>query len=803
MKKIRLLPLSSFLPWLAPLIIKFAVVSGGIEVHLYRNNRLLNNRPSSILYNFLPEPLAKWFDEYHITLGPQPYPVIKQLEQYLLPLASKKLIIDSSALVEFEEVSIPKDFTLVWRINRSLECIEGNFEGADHYLGMGWFQKGTKIWHLQNNPSNYADAQLRSLVVPLQEAKFLRDVITPHMQQYLPTRIDFQLISDFAVQVIVLDARIGRITLALQCNYPQILPIMSVPQQELDVLLANQTIIQFPQQALTPVLVQLLQKNPTITIQGTAVPQFITEQLPVLRQFKQISNDAAIKISQSNTIVPIASLKPTHSIVHTYENGIGRYTMTATYQHLQQTLDMSAFLTARRNNQHFVQQHGNWFEWPYNSHDLANTIQQQMAIQVLRPEEVMGFDTRRTALLYKQPLNCTVKSIGTTPIERSESLFKQLRYHGIPGGIIGEPKGLMAMFVNACENLLRDNRQARILWLAPSNKKGSVTRAVNDVAVSSNVRVASLVTLRDEPSLLSRPWTLVIFQGLDKLLDGSPQAGMLSRLKWEWAITSVASTPTLDPFMMRVLHLSEQYFSQFCVRYLFNVETNSNSEVASQIAHRQNSVRPMSTNAANKIEMPQAAVSFTSAPIRLVPDSMRVIEDLSLPLRTPIQTPPSRSVISPQPIPQSIKLNHEKIAMLHEESEQLMERLSVEQDSQIHLPVIAIPNQVPTSAVAKDTAVPAPELDEDWQIILQQWRPEHLEGISLLYQGKSEQLTELGRKVRRPVSQLIDEINTPVDQQIGDLLVDPETLALSPHLSEITEKLVHWYISTKDRQAFS
>jgi hypothetical protein len=827
MEKIRSYPLSSLLPWLAPLVIKFAILNGGIEVQLYRKNQLLKNWHASMLLHFLPEPLVKWIDEHHIALGPQPYPLIKQLWQYLLPLASKKLIIDPTALTELEEISQPQGFALIWRINRSLMCIEGGYEGADRYLGMGWFQKGTKIWSLKYHPSNAIDMQLRNLIMPVQHAKFLLSSIMPDLQQYLPIGIDFQLISDFAVRVIVLDAQIGRVTLALQCNYPQFLPTIQVRQQQVDVLLANQAIIGFPHQALTPVLIQLLQNSAPITIQGAGVPLFISEQLPVMRHFYQISDDMAAKITQSNPIVPIATLKPTLSFVQIYENGIGKYIITASYQYQQHTLDMSAFITARWNNQRFVQQHPVWFEWPYDSRDLVSIIQQQQKIQVLRPEEVMGFDTRRTALLYKQLIIHTMLPGETTPIERSKSIFKQLRYHGIPGGIVGDPKEMVTMFVNACEYVLRDNRQAHILWLVPSNKKGSVTRAVHDTTISSYVLVASLVTLRDEPTLLSRSWTLVIFQGLDILLDVSPQSSMLSQLKWQWALTSVTSVCTLGPSIMRILHLPDQYYEQFCARYLFDLERSPKSAVTSQSVSGPNTAQPTSPNVPKKDEMLRPPVSLAPAFIQTAPsivpkkeeiltsaillppastrpasDAINVISEKSSPLNTPIKSALSQFVSSsaPSPISHSIELNQKKIARLHEESEQLQERLSVEdEEGQAQLSIIPIPDPVLAAKVIREIVGPAPEVDEDWQIILQHWQPEHWEVINMLYQGHSAQLTTVGHKAHRPVSQLIDEINSPVDEHLGDLLVDPETHALSPHLRAIAENLIRWYFSSKDR----
>src|SRR5205814_774701 len=93
----------------------------------------------------------------------------------------------------------------------------------------------------------------------------------------------------------------------------------------------------------------------------------------------------------------------------------------------------------------------------------------------------------------------------------------------------------------------------------------------------------------------------------------------------------------------------------------------------------------------------------------------------------------------------------------------------------------------------------SPEVDEDWKIILQQWQPEHWEIIILLYREQYTQLTTVERKVYRPVSRLIDEINLPVDEQLGDLLVDPDTKTIANHFHATVESLVRWYISFKGR----
>lgn len=517
-----------------------------------------------------------------------------------------------------------------------------------------------------------------------------------------------------------------RLTCGLECNYPQLLSTIRVPRQNSDLLLANQALIRFPNQALTPVLTHLLQRaGSPITLQGPDIPLFISEQLPVMRHFYQIHEEIATHIVRLYPIVSISELNPTFTLIHQYKNGIGSYTATATYQYQQHSLDMPALLAAYQGQQRFVQQHAIWFEWPANAHGLAKAIQQNLTIHPLHVAEVMGLDTRRSALISNQALGQTIVPDGTTPIERAQSIFEQLRHHGIPGGIVGEPKDLTTLFVKTCEKLLHEHQQVRILWLIPSNKKGSVTRVVHRSIAGSHVVVASLVTLRDEPDLISLPWTLVIFQELDVLLDGSPQSRTLSQLTWQWALISVPSRQAITPPAMRVLHIHEQYYEDFRTRYLFDL--------------------------------------------------------------TPVKTVPA-------PSKRPLDLNLEKIANLQAESAQLQERLTVEEETEPKQ-LVTVPVSTPTQVAPTMNSVPRslPQVDEEWQIILQQWQPEHWEILRLLCQDQAVRLSRAERQSHRPLSRLIDEINLPVDAQLGDLLIDPDTQILAPHLRAITEKLVGWY----------
>lgn len=763
----------SLFPWLSPRVIKFVPVNGGIEVQLWKNNRVIKAWHPLQLRSVLPEPLCTWIAANHFHEGPQPYPLVKQLQQSLVSVASKKLIIDASVITALEEVSQPPDFALVWTLNYSLERIEGRYEGIDRYLGMGWFQKGSKVWHINGPLSPALEAQLKNVVVPLQQVNAWLKSGLSHLQRYLPNRVNFQLISNFTVHVRVSDVQNDKLILGLTCNYPQLLPSIKLPQQKLDLLLARQAIIQFTSQAVTPVLMHFFQcAGLPLLLQESEIPLFISEQLPAMRRYGQIWEDEATRITQAHPIVSMATLKPTFTLAHQYKDGIGSYTPTAMYQYQQHTLDMNALLAAQRQQQRFVQQYATWFEWPSNVPSLVDTLQQSLATRPLKAEEIMGFDTRRTAFAPYPPPAHTIQLDGTTPVERAQAIFEQLRLYGIPGGIVGEPKGLATMFIKACDTLLRKNQQVRILWLAPSNKRGAVTRALHGSTIGSYVTVASPVTLRDEPALFSRSWTLVIFQGLDLLLDGSPQSVMLPQLKWQWALISVLSRHVITPPAMRILHLPERYYEQFRTRYLFDPTIVS------------------AAPAPHTIDLNRQKVSQLQEESEQLHN--RLVREETSPF---LAVPTRRNAPMSQPV---MQLNQDAILQLREASEQLQGRLMIEEEESKSEPS-SLPVIVPTTSRTQEAREIPSEIDEDWQIILQQWQPEHWEIIQLLCQDQLGQFALARGKPQRPLSRLIDEVNIPVDEQLGDLLIDPDTQTLAPHLREITQNLVHWYYSPHSR----
>lgn len=394
--------LSSLFPWISPFVIKFVIAKGGIEVQLFRNGRRITRWRASKLRRVLPESLVKWIDENQITTGPRPHPLTRQLWQYLSPLASQKLLVDVSELTALQEASQPANFALIWEIDQTSAHIQGKYRGADNYLGLSWFQKGNMIWPLlrpfsQEIATRFEQLVAQDPVIPLPETEALLNTTLPALQPHFSVCADFQLITDFAVNVIVQNAQSGRLTLTLESNYPQLLPTLSIPQEKTDFFLAQQALIQFPHRALTPVLMHLLQgKGTPVSLQGENIPLFIREQLPTMRHCYQMSDDMAQKITQAHPIVPITTLQASFaSPIRTVEHGIGKYSVAATYQHQNYTLNMNELLDAHKCKQRFINQYGIWFEWSADSHHLVQNIRQRLVPRVLQPAEVMGLDTRQ------------------------------------------------------------------------------------------------------------------------------------------------------------------------------------------------------------------------------------------------------------------------------------------------------------------------------------------------------------------------------------------------------------------------
>lgn len=845
--------LSVLFPWLAPFVIKFVIVDGGIIVRLYRNDQL-QDWHSPGLRRAIPAPFMQWIDAHHVDRQqPLPYPQASQLWKMLLSITSKNLHIDASELIKLKEVSQPQNFGLVWTLNRSQERLEGHYEGADRYLGMGWFQRGTNIWALHNTPPDAVSDQFNNLVLPVQKADFLLASIIPYLRDYLPVRADFQIITDFAFRINVLSVDHGSIRMSLQCNYPQSLPFIQIPQQAIDVLFADNVLIKYPRQLLTMVVGQLLQQpDQTLTIQGGSVPYFIREQLPALRHSRWISAEIVEKITQANPIATIDAVKPTFSFIHTVENGIGKYTTLTTYRYQQQQVDMDALVQAYEQGQRFVYQHQIWFEWPQDSRSLFMTIRQQREVRVLSSEEIMGFETRHHTVIPG------VKPEGETIAERGKSLLQQLRYHGIPGGIIGEPDGMITLLARACEQLWREHRQARILWLAPSNKKGSVTRALKNLPVSSVVTVASPVTLRDEPMLARQMWTMVVIQEFDQLLRGDIQSNVIFQLLWQWAVISVTSESAVRPFMMQALKLSETHSLQFCAQYLFNLTKQRTSIPSSQEAppivlppapKREQVARPtrLFTPAPTfKHDPPPRTIELNQQKVArlyqetellqerlIVEDEEEKVEPVTLQAALPssvqetepvqkqvliedeeeqgkaafVQTLSSKiasvqalstdDVQEPSSLSASVQLDLETISRLQSETDLLLDRLVIEEEEEIEIEEepSPLPDSVP-DMVEESELASVPAVDEDWIQISRRWEAEHWEILLLLYHKDYSQLATVQRKFHRPISLLIDEINRPVDEQLGDLLVDPDTQSITDYLLETTEHLVNWYHSS-------
>jgi hypothetical protein len=612
---LRTSPFAHILPWLFPFIIQFTVMDGGIAVEIFRHGGRLPHWRARMVRRALPEPLVRWIDMLRPYRALQPYPLVKQLWLDLVPYASARLIIDDDPFASWQEVRPPKDFCLVWRFNRVADVVAGVFEGVDHALGMGWFQHGKRVWSIAGEPDAEIAPYLEHRLVAPDQASALLATIIPRLRHHLAVRADFRYITDFMMQIVPREVGFGKVTLALVTNHPELATITQPTTGYGHLLFADGAIIQYPRATLTPFVVRLLQER-SVTLTHEAVPDFIEDALEGLERLHLIRDSASTTIRQANPLVLISVMQPTRTLQRTLERGIGGFQSAASYRYQQKPLDMDALIAAGQQHRRFVQHRDIWFAWPKQDIQGAiAAIQMRRQTFALKPAEVMGLDTIRLTAWNVQPPSLDMRCEGTTLAERGLSLFKHALAHGVPCGFVGQNRGSYSLFTDACMMLLKADQQAMILWLTSSGKKASATRALQaDPLLVQRVTVASLKTLRDTPSFLTLPWTLLIIQDLDQLLDSGPEAAAIAQLQRKLAFVSVTQPPAFGAPLMRALCLPEQAYVQFKKGFLLDLD---HAAVARPSAAAQATSRPAPARMAPIPAAPPAAKP-SPTPISLV-----------------------------------------------------------------------------------------------------------------------------------------------------------------------------------------
>jgi len=290
------------------------------------------------------------------------------------------------------------------------------------------------------------------------------------------------------------------------------------------------------------------------------------------------------------------------------------------------------------------------------------------------------------------------------------------------------------------------------------------------------------------------------------------------------------------------MHLPQEYYEQFCAHFLFDVSKSQPAPVMSE--DKASSDEVQSTG----IELNQQKIVKLHQESDLLRERL-IVEDEELPIEpelpqvhvacaqqapVPASFPTAGAPEQPAPLmdapteeentakvpayPGRFGREVTQIAdkasplkrRLAAATHQLAAILNLDVISKLQVEAASLPvglvNQVGVSELthAVTTGAPVrsaplkstPALDEDWQIILLHWKPEHWEIILLLYRGQADQLPAAAHKVGRPLSQLIDEINTPVAEQLEDWLIEPETHTLADHFLATAGNLIQWHLST-------
>src|SRR5690554_6238454 len=127
-----------------PLILRLELSPAGVRVMLLRGDDVVPPAELSTLKS-APDSLVKYFSEnvkasgnvFLVTL-----PVAQQLSTVLAKYVSESFQLETEAIDALVETSTPHDFHIHWRFDKARQVLVRVLNGAEGYLGSGWFYLG-------------------------------------------------------------------------------------------------------------------------------------------------------------------------------------------------------------------------------------------------------------------------------------------------------------------------------------------------------------------------------------------------------------------------------------------------------------------------------------------------------------------------------------------------------------------------------------------------------------------------------------------------------------------------------------
>jgi len=211
--------------------------------------------------------------------------------------------------------------------------------------------------------------------------------------------------------------------------------------------------------------------------------------------------------------------------------------------------------------------------WPTNGQWLALTPEFSRAYQAWQAQEICAFQLsvgelagQKTERFMATQLPLPIPAYVSASLERTdaERFLVEMGMHGLPAILAGlqlERPGLLAA---RCQQLLRANPQAKILWVATQSRLARDAAALQQAALPYQTQAAgNLPAARPGTILLVSPavilpatdWTLLVFAELDILASSEAQAQRYGDLQRQWAVATIEKRNRLENerFLLRLL----------------------------------------------------------------------------------------------------------------------------------------------------------------------------------------------------------------------------------------------------------
>lgn len=537
-----------------PIDLYMTLDDGGIKMGLARDRQLLSH--SQLTQRGTLQKLPSALANYLVSVTPHPngylLPLPHAREMYLAlrKQASENVRIHCQSLENLHVIKRPSDFEIRWIYDPRAGYAIRQLVQAEHYLGMGWFQRENSIWLLDEEIPEAVIGwlDLSTLTGP-QIYSFVEHVLPRaqgDMEWPFSSNVHIEHDVTFRVEILKLNKR--SIDIQINSNRPKLIQKLTRIPEDPDNAISELTIIPDIGTQLTPTLLAVAHSGGSKRIEGDDLPAFVQDEI---RPNAGVLNIDLDEIDSRYMIIDAAEMELVWKLQHEKKLGIGSYRATPCVKHSKLgTIPISTLMKKVEAKIRFHRVQDSWIEFTpdflqktqlwRNKTFTSYTLSSRQVIEAA-PSEV-----------HSQIALSGAKSFElTSAVETAASFLNTMREHGIPAGILGLQLGTKDAIAIVCRALLRDYPNASILWIVPQKKKAAVISSLKERAISfidgNRPWQGSLkgIVFVANPEVRVGPrvdWTLTIFQEADVLASGSNLVAMYSQVRRHWSIATFTRT---------------------------------------------------------------------------------------------------------------------------------------------------------------------------------------------------------------------------------------------------------------------